>query len=61
MCGIYFLITFSITFLFVLESKSKGLQWVIDTTIAYPKGEPIDIQTWILGYRPPTVTHVHYR
>ncbi|MBZ3879400.1 Acyl-CoA:lysophosphatidylglycerol acyltransferase 1 [Sciurus carolinensis] len=44
-----------------LESKSKGLQWIIDTTIAYPKAEPIDIQTWILGYRKPTVTHVHYR
>uniref|UniRef100_A0A452QTK6 Lysophosphatidylglycerol acyltransferase 1 n=1 Tax=Ursus americanus TaxID=9643 RepID=A0A452QTK6_URSAM len=44
-----------------LESKSKGLQWIIDTTIAYPKAEPIDIQTWILGYRRPTVTHVHYR
>ncbi|NXU01110.1 LGAT1 acyltransferase, partial [Buphagus erythrorhynchus] len=43
------------------KSKSKGLQWVIDTTIAYPKAEPIDIQTWILGYRQPTVTHVHYR
>ncbi|XP_015684375.1 acyl-CoA:lysophosphatidylglycerol acyltransferase 1 [Protobothrops mucrosquamatus] len=46
---------------FFLESKSKGLQWVIDTTIAYPKAEPIDIQTWILGYRRPTITHVHYR
>ncbi|XP_034283659.1 acyl-CoA:lysophosphatidylglycerol acyltransferase 1 [Pantherophis guttatus] len=45
----------------VSESKSKGLQWVIDTTIAYPKAEPIDIQTWILGYRRPTITHVHYR
>ncbi|XP_051854394.1 acyl-CoA:lysophosphatidylglycerol acyltransferase 1 isoform X1 [Antechinus flavipes] len=45
----------------VIENKPKGLQWVIDTTIAYPKAEPIDIQTWILGYRRPTVTHVHYR
>lgn len=44
-----------------LDSKSKGLQWIIDTTIAYPKAEPIDIQTWILAYRKPTVTHVHYR
>ncbi|XP_055000448.1 acyl-CoA:lysophosphatidylglycerol acyltransferase 1 [Sorex araneus] len=43
------------------DSKSKGLQWIIDATIAYPKAEPIDIQTWILGYRKPTVTHVHYR
>ncbi|XP_038616679.1 acyl-CoA:lysophosphatidylglycerol acyltransferase 1 [Tachyglossus aculeatus] len=45
----------------VPEGKTKGLQWVIDTTIAYPKAEPVDIQTWILGYRRPTVTHVHYR
>ncbi|XP_053462696.1 acyl-CoA:lysophosphatidylglycerol acyltransferase 1 isoform X3 [Nycticebus coucang] len=44
-----------------LGRKSEGLQWIIDTTIAYPKAEPIDIQTWILGYRKPTVTHVHYR
>ncbi|XP_021514155.1 acyl-CoA:lysophosphatidylglycerol acyltransferase 1 isoform X1 [Meriones unguiculatus] len=44
-----------------LECKSRGLQWIIDATIAYPKAEPIDIQTWILGYRKPTVTHVHYR
>ncbi|XP_055226812.1 acyl-CoA:lysophosphatidylglycerol acyltransferase 1 isoform X1 [Gorilla gorilla gorilla] len=48
-------------FLKAKDSKSKGLQWIIDTTIAYPKAEPIDIQTWILGYRKPTVTHVHYR
>uniref|UniRef100_A0A3P9J6Y3 Lysophosphatidylglycerol acyltransferase 1 n=1 Tax=Oryzias latipes TaxID=8090 RepID=A0A3P9J6Y3_ORYLA len=42
-------------------NKHKGLQWVIDVTIAYPKARPMDIQTWIFGYRPPTVTHVHYR
>ncbi|XP_038666898.1 acyl-CoA:lysophosphatidylglycerol acyltransferase 1 isoform X2 [Scyliorhinus canicula] len=41
--------------------KQKGLQWVIDITIAYHKAKPIDIQTWIIGYREPTVTHVHYR
>ncbi|KAK6297193.1 hypothetical protein J4Q44_G00317760 [Coregonus suidteri] len=42
-------------------SKPKGLQWVVDVTIAYSKARPMDIQTWIFGYRPPTVTHVHYR
>ncbi|XP_063774322.1 acyl-CoA:lysophosphatidylglycerol acyltransferase 1 isoform X2 [Pseudophryne corroboree] len=41
--------------------KPKGLQWIIDTTIGYPNADPMDIQTWILGYRPPTVTHVYYR
>ncbi|ERE72673.1 integrator complex subunit 7 [Cricetulus griseus] len=44
-----------------LRCKPGGLQWIIDTTIAYPNAEPVDIQTWILGYRKPTVTHVHYR
>lgn len=42
-------------------SKPRGLQWVVDVTIAYPQARPMDIQTWIFGYRPPTVTHVHYR
>ncbi|KAM9315657.1 acyl-CoA:lysophosphatidylglycerol acyltransferase 1 [Gastrophryne carolinensis] len=45
----------------VSDQKPKGLQWVIDATIAYPSAHPMDIQTWILGYRPPTVTHVYYR
>lgn len=45
----------------ITGSQPKGLQWVIDVTIAYPKAKPMDIQTWIFGYRPPTVTHVHYR
>ncbi|XP_076873776.1 acyl-CoA:lysophosphatidylglycerol acyltransferase 1 [Brachyhypopomus gauderio] len=43
------------------DNKRKGLQWVVDVTIAYPNAKPMDIQTWIFGYRPPTVTHVHYR
>lgn len=42
-------------------NKPKGLQWVVDVTVAYPNAQPMDIQTWIFGYRPPTVTHVHYR
>ncbi|XP_061100031.1 acyl-CoA:lysophosphatidylglycerol acyltransferase 1 [Conger conger] len=41
--------------------KPRGLQWVVDITIAYPNARPMDIQTWIFGYRDPTVTHVHYR
>ncbi|KAM4695069.1 acyl-CoA:lysophosphatidylglycerol acyltransferase 1 [Discoglossus pictus] len=45
----------------LVDRKPKGLQWVIDATIGYPNADPMDIQTWILGYRPPTVTHVYYR
>ncbi|XP_053314676.1 acyl-CoA:lysophosphatidylglycerol acyltransferase 1 [Spea bombifrons] len=43
------------------DRKPKGLQWIIDTTIAYPDAKPMDIQTWILGYKRPSVTHVYYR
>ncbi|XP_062857619.1 acyl-CoA:lysophosphatidylglycerol acyltransferase 1 [Trichomycterus rosablanca] len=43
------------------DGKPRGLQWVIDVTVAYPEARPMDIQTWIFGYRSPTVTHVHYR
>ncbi|XP_053560842.1 acyl-CoA:lysophosphatidylglycerol acyltransferase 1-like [Bombina bombina] len=45
----------------LLDRKPKGLQWVIDTTIGYPNADPMDIQTWILGYREPMITHVYYR
>ncbi|XP_028858156.1 acyl-CoA:lysophosphatidylglycerol acyltransferase 1 [Denticeps clupeoides] len=41
--------------------KARGLQWVIDVTIGYSQAKPMDIQTWIFGYKQPTVTHVHYR
>lgn len=46
---------------FMAANKRRSLQWIIDVTIGYPKARPMDIQTWIFGYRPPTVTHVHYR
>uniref|UniRef100_A0A8C4QRJ8 Lysophosphatidylglycerol acyltransferase 1 n=1 Tax=Eptatretus burgeri TaxID=7764 RepID=A0A8C4QRJ8_EPTBU len=39
----------------------RGLHWLIDVTIAYPGGKPMDIQTWVLALQPPVTTHVHYR
>ncbi|XP_078462064.1 acyl-CoA:lysophosphatidylglycerol acyltransferase 1 [Lampetra planeri] len=42
-------------------ATEAGMRWVIDVTIAYPNADPMDIQTWVLGYRPPITTHVHYR
>lgn len=34
---------------------------VVDVTIAYPNGQPLDLWTIVSGSRPPCVTHVHYR
>lgn len=34
---------------------------VVDVTIAYPEGKPLDLQSIITGWRNPCTTHVHYR
>lgn len=40
--------------------KSK-LEWILDVTIAYPNGEPLDLPTIIFGHRPPCKTTFLYR
>lgn len=37
------------------------LSWILDITIAYPEGKPLDLPTIILGYRPPCKTILFYR
>ena len=34
---------------------------LVDVTIAYPKGDPLDLIAIFTGYRRPCSTHVHYR
>lgn len=34
---------------------------LIDVTIAYPDGNPLDLIAILTGYRKPCTTHVHYR
>jgi len=34
---------------------------VVDVTIAYPEGKPLDLQSIITGWRNPCTTYVHYR
>jgi hypothetical protein len=34
---------------------------VVDVTIAYPNGQPLNLWNIISASRPPCVTHVHYR
>jgi len=43
-----------------LEEANK-IERIVDMTIAYPEGKPLDLQSIILGWRPPCNTHVHYR
>lgn len=42
-------------------SEGDGLRWVLDITIAYPDGKPLDLPTIIAGYREPCQTFMFYR
>lgn len=37
------------------------ISWVLDITIAYPQGKPLDLPTIITGSRPPCETVLFYR
>lgn len=37
------------------------ISWILDITIAYPQGKPIDLPTIITGSRPPCETVLFYR
>jgi len=41
--------------------SSKRLEWIIDATIAYPNGQPLDLFAIVFGHRPPCRTVIHYR
>lgn len=43
------------------ENRETCLDYVLDITIAYPEGKPLDILTIITGVRPPCKTHFFYR
>lgn len=41
--------------------KEKHLKWIIDITIAYPKGKPLDLLHMIFGSLAPCQTVMHFR
>ena len=41
--------------------EGKKMERIVDMTIAYPEGKPLDLQSIVLGWRKPCNTHVHYR
>ncbi|KAK6642245.1 hypothetical protein RUM44_013968 [Polyplax serrata] len=42
-------------------SDSKKIRWLLDITIAYPQGVPLDLPTIVTGSRPPCQTFLFYR
>lgn len=43
------------------KQENEKIQKLVDMTIAYPEGKPLDLQTIVTGWRPACNTHVHYR
>lgn len=44
-----------------LMVANPEISWVLDITIAYPQGKPLDLPTIITGSRPPCETVLFYR
>ena len=52
------------TWIYVFVSAAEvdaSLKWIIDLTIAYPNGNPLDIMTIFLASAPPCSVVFHYR
>lgn len=43
------------------QKNTEKIRWVLDITIAYPNGQPLDLGTIIFGNRPPCKTTLFYR
>lgn len=43
------------------QEEGNKIERIVDMTIAYPEGKPLDLQSIVLGWREPCNTHVHYR
>ncbi|KAL1138409.1 hypothetical protein AAG570_008473 [Ranatra chinensis] len=43
------------------QNESDDLSWVLDITIAYPEGKPLDLPTIVTGSRKPCQTFFFYR
>ena len=46
---------------FMYTVPDANLKWIVDLTIAYPNGEPLDIVTIFCASRPPCNVVFHYK
>ena len=43
------------------EDGDHKIDKIVDMTVAFPGGKPLDLQSIVTGWREPCVTHIHYR
>jgi len=41
--------------------EHQQIEKIVDMTVAFPSGHPLDLLSIVTGWREPCVTHVHYR
>ncbi|XP_047736296.1 uncharacterized protein LOC108674389 [Hyalella azteca] len=39
----------------------QGIKWIVDVTVGYPGGDPLNLQALIAAHRPPCAVVMHYR
>ena len=57
----YIWIPMFVCIIYVFLAGPKLINWVLDITIAYPEGKPLDLPTIITGWREPCKTYLFYR
>lgn len=45
----------------VVDENTDKLAWILDITVAYSEGKPLDLPTIIMGQRRACRTHMYYR
>lgn len=57
---VLFFLLIAVIFLTGLHKNDK-LSWILDITVAYPNGIPLDLMTIVMGYRRACQTYLCYR
>lgn len=55
-----FFLLIAVIFITGLHNNDK-LSWILDITVAYPNGVPLDLMTIVMGYRRACQTYLCYR
>jgi len=45
----------------IVDENTDKLTWILDITVAYSEGKPLDLPTIIMGQRRACRTHMYYR
>lgn len=56
-----FILTLIIFKYAIVDENIDKLAWILDVTVAYSEGKPLDLPTIIMGQRRACRTHMYYR